>query len=121
MTYIDKHAIILDRNTVDIGKGSVICAGSILTSNINIGEFSQINLCSTIGHDTKTGSFLTTAPGVHINGESTIGNMNYYGSNTALKNKIRVTDNVIIGMNSNVLKDIDIPGVYVGNPLRKIK
>ena len=121
VTYIDKHARILDKETIKIGKGSVICAGTVLTTNINIGDFSQINLNSTIGHDCNIGKFLTTAPGVHINGNTNIGNLNYYGANTALREKINIVDNVIIGMNSNVIKNITTPGVYVGNPLRKIK
>lgn len=120
-TYIDKYARILDKDTINIGKGSIICAGSILTTNINLGNFSQINLNCTIGHDCNIGQFFTTAPGVHISGTSNIGNLNYYGTNTALRNNIKVTDNVIIGMNSNVIKDIDKSGVYVGNPLKKIK
>ena len=120
-TYIDKYARILDKDTINIGKGSVICAGSILTTNINLGDFSQINLNSTIGHDCNIGQFLTTAPGVHISGTSDIGNLNYYGTNTALRNNIKITDSVTIGMNSNVIKDIDVSGVYVGNPLKKIK
>jgi len=28
---------------------------------------------------------------------------------------------VIIGANSTVVKNIDLPGTYVGNPIRRIK
>ena len=121
MTYIDKHAKILNIDTVNIGKGSVICAGSILTTNINIGDFCQINLNSTIGHDCNIGNYLTTAPGVHISGNCNIGDLNYYGTNTALKNNLNLINNITVGMNSNIIKNIDEEGVYVGNPLKKIK
>ena len=117
----DKNAKILDKHTINIGKGTVICAGSILTTNITIGNFSQINLNSTIGHDCNIGSFFTTAPGVNISGTTTIGNLNYYGTNSAINNNLNITDNVTIGMNSNVIKYINISGTYVGNPIRKIK
>lgn len=121
ITYIDKYARILDKDTVKIGKGSVICAGAILTNDIKIGKFSQINLNSTIGHDCNIGDFFTCAPGVHVSGNSNIGKLNYYGTNTALINNINIVDNVIVGMNSNVIKSITESGVYVGNPLKKIK
>jgi sugar O-acyltransferase (sialic acid O-acetyltransferase NeuD family) len=121
MTYIDKHAKILDKETINIGKGVVICAGAILTTHINLGDFGQINLNSTIGHDCDIGNFFTTAPGVHVSGNTNIGNLNYYGTNTALRNNINITDNVTIGMNSNVIKDINESGIYVGNPLKKIR
>lgn len=121
LTYIDKYARILDKDTIKIGKGSIICAGSILTSNITLGDFSQINLNCTIGHDCNIGNFFTTAPGVHISGDSNIGSCTYFGTNTASINNINICDNVIVGMNSNIIKDINEEGVYVGNPLKKIK
>jgi|TARA_B110000208_G_scaffold77266_1_gene99001 sugar O-acyltransferase (sialic acid O-acetyltransferase NeuD family) len=121
LTYIDKHAIILDHETIKIGKGSVICAGSILTSNINLGNFSQINLNSTIGHDCNIDEYFTTAPGVHISGKSNIGTCNYFGTNSSSINNINICSNVTIGMNSNVIKNITEEGTYVGNPLKKIK
>lgn len=34
---------------------------------------------------------------------------------------VRITDNVIIGAGAVVTKDILVPGVYAGNPARKIK
>lgn len=120
VTYIDKHVKLLDPGTINIGKGSVICAGTILTSNITIGDFSQINLQNTISHDCNLGDFFTTAPGVNISGNVNSGHFNYYGTNCAIKNNINITNNVTIGMNSNVIKDIATPGTYVGNPLKKI-
>ena len=37
-----------------------------------------------------------------------------------LDKNITICDNVIIGMNSNVIKNINEPGIYVGNPLKKL-
>lgn len=121
LTYIDKYAKILDKDTIKIGKGSVICAGVIITSNVNIGNYCQINLNTTIGHDCNIGDYFTTAPGVHINGHTNIGNLNYVGTNTSIRNNLNLCENLTIGMNSNVIRDITEQGVYVGNPLRKIK
>lgn len=121
LTYIDKYANILDKNNVKIGKGSVICAGTIITSNVTIGDFSQINLNCTIGHDCNIGDYFTSSPGVNVAGNCIIGNNCYIGTNSALINNLKICDNVTIGMSSNVIKDIKISGVYVGNPLRKIK
>jgi sugar O-acyltransferase (sialic acid O-acetyltransferase NeuD family) len=120
-TYIDKRAYILDKPTIYIGKGSIITAGSILTTNIRIGEFNHINLNTTIGHDVIIGNYITTTPGVHISGETNIGNNCYFGCNSTVRNKINICDNVTIGMNSLVNKDIKEPGIYVGIPIQKIK
>ena len=120
-TYIDKNAIILDENTIKIGKGSIINAGSILTTNINLGDFSHVNLNSTIGHDVVSGNYLTTAPGVHISGDTSIGKNVYFGTGSILRNKLSICNNVTIGMNSVINKDILEEGVYVGIPAKKIK
>lgn len=51
-----------------IGTGCVIAAGSILTSNITIGDHVHINLDCTVGHDVIMEDFTTLAPGAHISG-----------------------------------------------------
>src|SRR5690606_33415878 len=48
-TIIHQSAILMD--DCQIGEGSIITAGCILTCNIRIGKHSQINLHTTIGHD----------------------------------------------------------------------
>ena len=53
---------------LEIGQGTVICAGSILTTNIKLGIQVQVNLDCTIGHDAILDDFVTLAPGVHISG-----------------------------------------------------
>ena len=118
-TFIDKKACILDKN-INIGKGSIICAGSVLTTNINLGKFSQINLNTTIGHDCIIGDYFTTAPGVNISGNCKIGNHVYFGTNSSIKEKITVSDNVIFGLNAGITKNINDCGVYIGTPVKKI-
>jgi sugar O-acyltransferase (sialic acid O-acetyltransferase NeuD family) len=120
-TYIDKHAILMDKNNIHIREGSIICAGTILTTNIKLGKFTQINLSTTIGHDTEMGDFCTTAPGVNISGNCKIGNNVYFGTNSSVKPKIQITDNVIIGLNSGVVKNITESGIYIGTPSIKLK
>ena len=36
------------------------------------------------------------------------------------KNNLNLVNNITVGMNSNVIKNIDEQGTYVGNPLKKI-
>jgi len=108
-------------SNVDTGIGSVICANCILTGDIKLGNFSQLNLATTIGHDVKTGDFFTTAPQVAISGNVTIGNNVYLGTNSSVIEGINICDNVIIGANACVTRDITESGTYVGVPAKKIK
>jgi sugar O-acyltransferase (sialic acid O-acetyltransferase NeuD family) len=119
-TYIDKSVVILD-NTIEIGEGSIICAGCILTTNIKIGKHAHLNLQTTIGHDTNIGDFFTTAPGAKISGNCNIHNFVYIGTNASVREKITIQDSVTIGLNAGVVKDINESGVYGGVPCKKIK
>lgn len=49
-----------------------------------------------------------------------IGNNVSIGSNSTIL-PINICDNVVVGAGSVVTKDINEPGIYIGNPARKIK
>lgn len=119
-TYIHPSAQIHGPD-VFIGEGSIICAGTILTTNIKIGKHAHLNLITTIGHDNVIGDYFTTAPGTQISGNCTIGNKVYFGTRSCNRQKTKICDNVVIGMNAGVVNDITEPGVYVGTPAKKIK
>lgn len=118
-TAIHKSVQILDPTSVKIGYGSIICANTILTTNINIGKHAHLNLATTIGHDTKIGHFFTTAPGAKISGNCMIGDRVYVGTNASVKEKLIIYSDVTIGLNAGVVKNILEPGVYIGVPARK--
>lgn len=102
------------------GAGTIICPGTILTDNITIGIHCLINLNCTIGHDCVIGDFVTMSPGANVSGNVSIGNGCYIGTNAVIREKITICDNVVIGAGGVVVKDITEPGVYVGNPVKKI-
>lgn len=118
-TLIHPTAIILDQTK--IGLGSIITAGCIITCNISIGKHSILNLHTTIGHDCQIGNFLTTAPGVHISGDCNFGNCINLGTNSSVKQGLKICDDVTIGMGGVAVKDILTKGTYIGNPLKKLE
>jgi sugar O-acyltransferase (sialic acid O-acetyltransferase NeuD family) len=116
-TFIHPTAQILG-NDVEIGEGSMICAGVIITTNCKIGKHTHLNILSTIGHDTIIGDYLTTAPGAKISGNCLIGNRVYFGTNCSVKQKIKICDDVTVGLNAGVVKNIESSGIYVGVPAK---
>jgi len=117
-TIIHPNAIVSD--SVDIGEGSIISAGVVMTHNIKIGKHSLVNLNSTISHDCIIGDYFTTGPGVNISGTCVFGNKVYFGTNSSVRQEIKICDNVVIGMGSVVIDDISKEGVYIGNPAKKL-
>jgi len=103
-----------------IGKGAVICPGVIITCDITIGDFCQLNLSTTIGHDCIIGDYFTTAPGCNISGNCNLGKYVYFGTQSAVRQGITICDNTTIGMGGIVVKNIVKPGIYIGNPVQEL-
>ena len=116
-TWVHPTAIIMD-DTVEIGDGSFIGAYSILTTNIKIGKHAILNRANHIGHDCKIGNYFSAMPGTIISGNQTIGDRVYFGTGSCIKQKLTVCDDVVIGMNSGVTKNITEPGTYIGTPAK---
>lgn len=115
------HPTTIISEWVEIGEGSIICAGTILTCDIKIGKHAQLNLNTTIGHDCEIGDFFTTAPNVNISGDCTIEDHVYFGTASSVRQGIKIKEGTVIGMGAIVTKDIDESGVYVGIPAKKLK
>lgn len=114
------HPSVVISPWVQLGEGIIICAGCILTCDIVIKNQVHLNLMTTVGHDSILDDFVTTAPGVQISGKCRIGKRVYLGTNSALKQQIRISDDITVGMGAVVVKDLLEAGTYVGNPARKI-
>jgi len=113
--------VIGDWERIDMGYGNIICAGTIFTTEIKIGNFNIINLDCTIGHDTVIGDYNVINPSANISGDITFGSENLVGTGAQIIDDKKITSNVIIGAGSVVVKNIDESGVYVGIPAKKIK
>jgi sugar O-acyltransferase (sialic acid O-acetyltransferase NeuD family) len=112
--FIHPTALIMDN--VEIGEGSFIGAYSILTTNIKIGKHAILNRGNHIGHDCRIGDYFSAMPNAVVGGNVIIGNKIYLGSCSNIREKITICGDVIIGMNSVVVKNIDKQGIYVGVP-----
>jgi sugar O-acyltransferase (sialic acid O-acetyltransferase NeuD family) len=106
---------------VEIGAGSIICCGTILTVNIKLGCHVHVNLDCTIGHDVHIGDFSTLSPGVHVSGNVHIGEGVYIGTGANIINGISgkplvIADGTVIGAGACVTKSAECPGLYAGVP-----
>ena len=119
ITIIHPNVVISD--WVEIGEGSIITSGTILTCNIKIGKHTHLNLHTTIGHDCIIGDYFTTSPGTNISGNCEFGDCVYFGTNSSIRQGIKICDNVTIGMGGIVVKNINEEGVYIGNPVKKLE
>jgi|SRR5690554_4831569 len=116
---ISKHAIVSKRS--NIGAGTIVMHGAIVNADVAIGENCIINTKANIEHDVTIGDHVHISTGAVVNGQVNIGHEVLIGSNSTIRNLIDICDNAVIGANSMVTKDIIEAGIYVGNPLKKLK
>lgn len=114
-------SVIMNKKNNKIGKGVVICAGSILTVNIKLGNFVIVNLDCTIGHDVMIDDFATIYPSTNISGGCTIGKVSELGTGTQVIQEVNICEHVIVGAGSVVIRDIEKSGTVVGVPVRFVK
>lgn len=112
---------VLYSNGVKIGEGAIVCAGTIITVNVNIGDHVIVNLDCTIGHDAVIDDFVTIYPSVNVSGNVLIGECSELGTGTQIIQGKKVISNTIIGAGAIVVKDCIESGTYVGSPAKKIK
>ena len=120
-TLIHPSAWIGDKEFVEIGKGCIICAGNMITTNIRMGDFVILNLECTVGHDTIIKDYAAFMPSVNISGEVTIGEGVYVGTGTKIINQLEIGEYTIVGAGAVVSKTLPAHCTAVGIPAKVIK
>lgn len=111
----------LIRKDVKLGTANHIFPFVFLNSEVTIGHHCLINSRATVEHESKIGDFCHISVGAIICGRVCIGDNVFIGAGSVIKDGVNICNDVTIGAGSVVIKDIMIPGTYVGNPIRKIK
>jgi len=106
---------------VELGVGSIVCCGCILTVNIRIEQHVHVNLDCTVGHDVRIGEFTTIAPGVHVSGNVHIGKSVYIGTGASIINgtsesPLVIADGTVIGAGACITKSTEANSLYAGVP-----
>lgn len=120
------HPSVRISRHVTMGDGVMICAGSVLTVDIDLGRHVQINIGCTVSHDAVLGDYATLSPGVHIPGAVHLGQRVFVGVGATFVNgapdqPLIVGDDAVIGAGACVTKSVP-PGVtVVGVPARPLQ
>lgn len=118
-TIVHPAAIIAEPDHIQLGEGTVIGAGAILTTDICVGSHVLVNLNVTIGHDAILGNFTSVMPGTNIAGNVSIDDLVLIGSGANLINAVRVGSRSVIGAGSVVLKEVKAHTTVVGVPAKE--
>ena len=118
------HPSVIMSEFVTVGKGTIICAGGIISPYSEIGNFVFINLRSLIAHNCKIKDFVSINPGVNVNGHTIIEKGAYIASGVTVRDEIKIGKWSVIGIGGVIGNDVKPYSLYLGNPgrlIRKIK
>ncbi len=116
------HPTVVQSKRVRLaGKGIVITAGNILTTNIEIADQVMINLASTVGHDVRLGAFSVVSPSVSISGGVTVGTGANIGTGAVINPQIAVGEWSIVGAGTVVTREVPPNSTVVGVPGAVVK
>lgn len=115
------HPSVNHSSFVMIGKGSIICCGSTITTNVTLGDACIINPNCFVGHDTIFDGYVSLMPSSNIAGEVHVGIGCYFGLNSCVINRLNIGGWSIIGAGATVVADIPPYSLAVGVPAHVVK
>ncbi len=114
------HPSVSINEDCNVGDGSIICSGVIMTVDVQVKPFSIVNLKCTLGHDCVIGDFSALMPSVNISGNVSIGKGVYIGAGAILLQGISVGDYSVIGAGAVVNKSFENNKRIMGVPAKAI-
>jgi sugar O-acyltransferase (sialic acid O-acetyltransferase NeuD family) len=115
------HPSVQSSEFIEIGTGTVITAGCILTTQIKIGNHVYLNLDTTVGHDVIIEDFVNVAPGCHISGNVVLKEGADLGTGAVILQGITVGSWSVIGAGAVVTEDIPDNTLAAGVPAKVIR
>ncbi|WP_426184829.1 NeuD/PglB/VioB family sugar acetyltransferase [Microbacterium sp. TWP3-1-2b2] len=104
----------------DIGAGSIVLDGAVITADAALGEHVVVMPNCTITHDDVIDDFATLAAGVSLGGSVRIGEAAYVGMNASVKQGVTIGVEATVGMGSVVLVDVPDQQTWAGVPAREL-
>jgi len=98
------------------GRGSIITAGTIFTTNINVGEFVIINLSCTIGHDVVLENYCSIMPACSLSGFIHAEEGSYIGAGAIILPNIKIGKWSTIGAGAVVTRNVSENATVIGVP-----
>lgn len=103
---------------VDIGRGTIVCAGVRVTTNVVLGRHVHLNPNVTVGHDVVMEDYVSVNPGGTISGSVVIRAGTLIGANAFVRQNLEVGAESIVGAAAAVMRDVEPQTTVVGVPAR---
>ncbi|MGN8244867.1 acetyltransferase [Cellulomonas soli] len=102
----------------EVGAGSIVLAGVVLTADVTIGEHVVVMPNVTLTHDCVLQDYSTVCAGVALGGSVVVGHGAYVGMNASVRQTVHVGSYATLGMGAVLLTDQPDHETWVGVPAR---
>jgi sugar O-acyltransferase (sialic acid O-acetyltransferase NeuD family) len=104
-----------------LGPGTVLLAGTVVTTPLRIGAHVVAMPQVLITHDDEIADGVTFAGRASLGGAVTIGECAYLGQGSLVREMLCIGAGAVVGMGSVVLHDVPAGEVWAGVPARRIR
>jgi acetyltransferase EpsM len=115
------HPAAVIGDAVEIGDGTCIGPGAVVTTNVTIGEHCILNVNSSVSHDAVLASYVNVGPGALISGSATIGEGCSIGAGATVVKYVRVGEWSVIAPGAVVTDDVPAHVTVDGAPARIVQ
>jgi sugar O-acyltransferase (sialic acid O-acetyltransferase NeuD family) len=116
-----RHPAASVGHDVQLGEGTCLAPGSIVTTRARIGKHCILNVNASVSHDCMVGDYANINPGAAIAGWARIGEGCFIGAGATVIDRVSVGAWAVIGAGAVVVRDIPDRVTAVGVPARVIK
>ncbi len=102
-----------------IQEGTVVMAGAVVNPCATVGRHCIINTCAVVEHDNVLEDFVHISPNAALGGVVTVGKGTHIGIGASVKHWVHICEYCAIGAGAVVVKDIGMPGTYMGIPAKR--
>jgi sugar O-acyltransferase (sialic acid O-acetyltransferase NeuD family) len=112
------HRSVVHSPSVSLAEGTMVMAGCVLSTDIEVGRHVILNQSTTVAHDCRIDDFCTLAPRVALSGNVSLGESVEVGTGACVRQGLRIDQGALVGMGSVVTRAIPTAEVWFGNPAR---
>lgn len=113
-------SVVMDRERCKVGEGNLFLAGTVFTTDIQIGSFNIFNRNTSCGHDSIIGDFCVVNPGSILSGGVVLEGQNLVGVGASILQYLRIGKSATVGAGAVVTKNVDAQDTVVGVPARSM-
>jgi sugar O-acyltransferase (sialic acid O-acetyltransferase NeuD family) len=106
---------------VEIGAGTCLAPGSIVTTRARVGRHCILNVNVSVSHDAVVADYVNLNPRVVVAGSVRIGEGCYIGAGATVIDRVTIGAGAIVGAGAVVVEDLPPNVTAVGVPARVIK